>query len=158
MNPRQKKQENAALFFTGSLFLFILSLLLVALCSRGAEPTRREAAPSINGGRISATITEDGQSIIQRWADGTVTTNVLKIANTPIAAVPVIESALRKQIIVDAALANEEGNAETKLQLAAERAADSLRLKAETLEVSDGGLTTKQPQTKGDLSDEKTLQ
>jgi len=158
MNPRQQKHETAAMFASVFLVLFILAMLF-AFVAHCAEPVRREAAPPQNGGRISATITDDGKSIVQRWADGTVTTNVLKIANTPIAAVPVIESALRKQIIVDAALAIEEGNAETKLQLAAERASDSLRSKTDTRQVPDGGITTnQQPQTKGDLSNEKTLQ
>ena len=125
----------------GVVLLTIFLLLAMAWYAFSAEPRVMRAVEPLNGGRIAYNITEDGKTIIQKFADGTITTNALKFANTPIDAVPKIESALRKQIIVSAALAEVSADVPTdaKLQLAAERATESLRVRsAGTLE-TDGG-------------------
>ena len=129
-----------------SLFLMLLLLALTFACiAYGAEPVRREAAPAPNGGRISATPTADGEHIIETWSDGTVTTNVLRKANTKPEAVPIIASELQKAVIVAAALSRHDGN----LLLAAEEAQTVLseRERGDIMEppgnvIGGGGLDT----------------
>ena len=121
---------------------FALAIVLTFFeLAHGAQVMRAQPAP--NGGLVSAKLTPDGKSVIQQWGDGTVTTNAVKLANTPPVDRPKIESELRKAVIVSAALAEVVADvpADAKLQLAAERATESLRSRSAGDDVVVGGET-----------------
>jgi len=146
MYNRVKKDNVTAMIASIAAFALGVIAIIVLLSRVASAQERRVTQPALNGGRVAYTISDDGKTIIQKFADGTVSTNAIKFANTPIEAVPRIESALRKQIIVDAALAVESGDADTKLQLAAARATETLRLRSVETRELDGGET--QPPTR----------
>jgi len=79
---------------------FVLTFFELA---HGAPVMRAQPAP--NGGLASSSLMPDGKFVIEKWNDGTVTTNAVKLANTPTGDRPQIESELRKTVIVSAALA-----------------------------------------------------
>jgi len=117
MKNNQKEREVAALAVAVSaIMLMLLVIFVLARMACGAEVMRATAAP--NGGLAGSKITPDGKSVILVWRDGTVATNAVKLANTPPVARPVIESELRKAVIISAALERNGGS----LSLAAEEA------------------------------------
>jgi len=124
----------------GAILLSFGLLIAMAWISFGAEPRMMRAQPAPNGGLASSAVTPDGKYVILKWNDGTVATNALRRANTPPEDRAQIESEFRKAVIVSAALAEVvAGDPADKLQLAAERASESLRSRsAGTLEPVGG--------------------
>ena len=124
-----KKQEHAMEI----LFWIVVALVSLALAALAHCAETRQATPVANGGRMSSSVTPDGKLFIETWADGTVTTNPVRTVQTPLSALPAIESALQRRMIVDAALARVDAigaDDTTKLQLAAEAARATLRTTA----------------------------
>jgi len=86
----------------------------------------REAAPAKNGGLLSWMPIGDGSTGVETYKDGTVKTNAVRTVQTPLPAVPKIESALMREMIIVAELEKYEGDTATRLQLAAEQATRTL--------------------------------
>ena len=141
---RMKKNEDFIVAVISVCFLLLLAAFTIGPCCAAKAQVRgdvvaeaialpqasrvMEAKQPYEGGIKSKDVRPGEGVVIIFYNSGLVETNALKFANTPVAELPVIESALRKQMIVDAALAQVEGaSVEEKLSVAADNAGAVLR-------------------------------
>ena len=121
-----------AILFYGLLFALLCTARAQTRVATVEEETPRpaprvmQAKTPYEGGVKEKIVKLDEGYLVIIYNSGAVETNTLKFANTPLQYRPVIESELRKNDIVNAALTRFEGNNTTRLQLAAEEARATL--------------------------------
>ena len=128
MKVKSEQDFSGCVVFICGMAIIVILALAFLFSAYGAQV--KQAQPAPHGGLEKFSIIQDAgvDFRVEHWRDGTVTTNLVKTVQTPFEALHSIDSALRKKIIVDAALANAEGaTAEEKLTAAADNAGEVLR-------------------------------